>query len=326
MDEDLTRRLRALADTDAPVTVDRAAVLRAGHRRRWARGVATSGVLVALVVGGYPAVAALTPDRTTTPPAGTATATVEPVRAVVDRATGTITIPRWDDAASEQEDWTVLLTARAYFFAGCMADQGFADGWEFTGPVTREPAPGELYPYGAWLADDVRAHGYAFVHDDRRLDLAPEESVASRACQTQLEERGLAVVWSEDPAALQERPQQTDRALTTPEGRALRDQWAACLEQRGVATQVDEPESLVPAGVADAPFDEQVRIGLVDVACKDELDLVQRLGDLDATLDAQWAADHPADVASALAAAEQDTRPAVDRARAYLAEHGVTLP
>ncbi len=323
MDDDLTRRLRALADTDAPVTVDHDAVLRAGHRRRWARAVGTSGALAALVVGGYPAVAALSTDRVATPPAASATA--EPPRAVVDRATGTITVPGWGVPPSTEEDRAVMQTARAFFFAGCMADQGFAEGWEFTGPVTPAPAPGERYPYGAWLADDVRANGYGFARSGA-LDLPPAEAEAWDVCEARLETTGLSgaveVTLDKHEGALR----QTERALLTDEGRSLHDAWAACLAESGVAAVADDPESLVPAGAAEAPFDEQVRIGLVDVACKDRLDLVQRLADIDAALAAQFAADHREEIAAELAEAERRDRPVVDRARAYLAEHGVTMP
>lgn len=322
MDQDLTTRLRALADADVPVAVDRAGVLRAGHRSRRVRGAAW-GALAVVVAAGLPALAGLGPGRASVAPAAPSP-TAAP-RAVVDRATGTITVPRWSDPPDARRDQAVLQTARAHVRAGCMADRGFAAGWEFTGPVAPEAAPGELRPYGAWLASDVRQNGYAFVHDDRSLDLGTQEAAAWAECEDLLTAQGLARTPAGDRDAAEPDVPQQPGLLTTPEGAALRAEWAACLAESGLAASTDDPESLVPAGAADAPFDEQVRIGLVDVACKDRLDLVQRLADLDAALSARYAQEHPEAVAAWRADVERD-RPVIERAREHLQRHGVTMP
>lgn len=322
MDEDLTTRLRALADADVPVAVDRAGVLRAGHRSRRARGAAW-GALAVVVAAALPTLAGLGPGRASVAPAAPS-ATPAP-RAVVDRAAGTITIPRWSDPPELRQDDAVLQTARAHVYAGCMAERGFATGWEFTGPVTPEPAPAEVRPYGAWLASDVRQNGYAFVHDDRSLDLGPLEAAAWAECEEVLTAQGLAPTPADGRGAAGADVPPPPDVLTTPEGAALRAEWAACLAESGLSASTDDRESLVPAGAADVPFDEQVRIGLVDVACKDRLDLVQRLADLDAALSARYADEHPQAVAAWRASVERD-RPAVERAREYLESHGVTMP
>lgn len=323
MDEDLTTRLRALADADVPVAVDRDGVLRAGHRSRRARGAAWSALAVVVAVG-LPTLAGLGPERAAVTPAAPSVTPAAP-RGVVDREAGTITVPRWSDPPELRKDEAVWQTARAHVRAGCMADRGFATGWEFTGPVTPEAAPAELRPYGAWLASDVRQNGYAFVHDDRGLDLGPQEAAAWAECEDLLTVHGLARTPGGGPGAAGPYVPSQPGVLTTPEGAALRAQWAACLAESGLSASADDRESLVPAGAVDAPSDEQVRIGLVDVACKDRLDLVQRLADLDAALSARFAAEHPEAVAAWRAEVERD-RPVIERAREYLERHGVTMP
>lgn len=325
MDEDLLRtRLRRLADVDPPVTVDRAGVLRAGRRRRVARSVGAGAAVLTLVVGAYPAVTALLPDRAAVLPAGPSPTTGSPApRAVVDREAGTITLPG-DGPTTDPADASVLATARAHFLSVCMAERGYAEEWAFDGPVVPEVQPSRRVPYGVWRESDVRATGYGHVVHSPGRELIEPELGSVVECEAALVAAGLAVdeedlraLAAQDGAGLRE----WQPALLTGEGRALREQWSRCLAESGVVAG-DDPESMIPEGVLDAPFDEQVRVGLLDVACKERLDLVQRMADLDA------AARGPVQEQDLEAAASfrRLEEPVVARARAYLAGQGIVVP
>ncbi|WP_309133418.1 hypothetical protein [Cellulomonas sp.] len=326
MDEDLLRgRLRGLADVDAPVSVDRAAVIRVGRRRRWTRTLGPAAAVLVLAVAAYPAVAALTPDRSAVSPAGPTPAVTTPApRAVVDRAAGTITLPV-DGLRSPRDELVTTQTAQRHFLSTCMTERGFGEHWAFDGPVEPAVPPGSTAPYGVWRESDVRATGYQHAAGtDAGRSLEGDEAVASRQCEGEMVAAGLAVDVDRVTALAEEhRAGGWIRALGTDEGGALRDRWVRCLAEAGVAAPVaDDPESMVPEGILEAPFDEQVRVGLLDVACKDRLDLVQRLADLDAAAQAAYLER----TAEFQAAVRRLDAPVVDRARQYLVEHGVTAP
>lgn len=329
MDEDaLLERLRGLGRGEVPVAVDRAGVLRAGRRRRVARTAGTAAAVLALVVGVYPSVAALRADGPPVRPAApTTTTTASPApRALVDREAGTITLPV-DAVRRPVEEQTVMDTAQAHFRSTCMAGRGYADLWPFTGPVVPAPQPSRSTPYGVWRESDVRATGYGHAASARGgRDLPDDEAGAVRECEAEMAAAGLAVPDRVFWALVEEHDAGgwTD-ALSTDEGRALRAEWARCLTDAGAPAPPPEESdapAMIPEGVLDAPLEEQVRVGLIDVACKDRLDLVQRLADIDAAQEAGYLE------------RTQGYRAELDRledavlaqARRYLTEHGITVP
>ncbi|WP_250445644.1 hypothetical protein [Actinotalea sp. C106] len=329
MDDDVIRdRLRGLADVQPPVTVDRVGVLRAGRRRRLARAAGAVGVVVVLAVGAYPAVAALAPDHEPVAPAvPSPNETVTPVpRALVDREAGTITMPM-DELDLEPHDRAAGQNAHRHFMSRCMEDQGFSDLWEFDGPLPVQDSPSRKQPYGVWRSSDVRDEGYrpllehvAYAEDGRQL--GDEEVDAIAECESALVDAGLGL----DLDALDEVARAPGSlgwgsGLDTDEGRAIYSEWKRCLTESGVRPP-ELDHGWLPEDVLDAPLDEQVRIGLVDVTCKESLDLVQRMGDLDA---AEQAADlaRNGEYYAAQRAMELE---ALEKQRAYLEEHGITVP
>ncbi|MCL3862519.1 hypothetical protein [Actinotalea sp. K2] len=326
MDDDAIRdRLRRLGEVEPPVSVDRAGVLRAGRRRRLARRVGTTGLVLALAAGAYPAVAALTPDRAPAPPAAPTPAetVAPPPRAIVDRAAGTITLPI-DQTGLTPDDWDVSTTMYRHFVSACMEDGGFDDLWWLEGPAV-EPPPWVNLPYGVWRTSDVRENGYGvlverLVQSESPRELDDAEFDALMACESALVDAGLAVDESdlvEEHGALGG----FTPAEGTSEGRSIREEWRQCLADAGVEPPPQDADWL-PEGVRDAPFEEQVRIGLIDVACKERLDIIQRMGDRDAAQQAAYL-EKTAEYRSALRSAEAAT---LDRAREYLEEHGISIP
>ncbi|MBO1751466.1 hypothetical protein J4G33_06575 [Actinotalea sp. BY-33] len=301
--EQFGRHLRSLADPVPAIAVDPDAILRSGRRRRVLRAGGTTVVTVLAVGGLAVGVVALpggstpegdqtvVPAGTTVPtdPAPAASPEIPPV--VVDHATGTVTLPL-DELTRSARDEAVIQAAAELVTATCMAEAGFGEYWEFAGVVmpTGPEDHGIDSPYGVWLADEVREHGYegtrsALDSPRRGLPLDAPAREALEGCHRAPLEAGLF----SDQSVADEWDAVAPRGVTptgyTEEARAIVEEWAACLRENDVDPPAQDGDRIpvgVPEGALGAPFEEQVRIGLIDVACKDRVDLVRRLAEIDA--------------------------------------------
>lgn len=336
-DDDFTRRLRDVAATAPRVTVDRSAVLAAGRRRRLARaGGVTVGTLVlvlavALGVSALPGPgqAALpagpTPGEPTpsvSAPAAGPTADAAPAFPVIDVGAGTVRLPL-DDWLIDEAGEALLQGAADHSADACLEAAGYGEHSSFSGlPPTRRG----FVDYGVWRRADVEARGYQdlvveFDEPVARGDRpAPTEEfyTASRACFGAARDQGLMY----DPADFESlAPEGWTSALSTDAGRAVAAEWAACLADQGVATPSLGDGGMIPVGVLDAPLDEQVRVGLLDVACKEQLGVVRRLAEIDTEQQLAYI-ERARPYLEALRPVQQD---ALAKARAYLTEAGVEV-
>ncbi|MFS0699763.1 hypothetical protein AB6N24_07290 [Cellulomonas sp. 179-A 4D5 NHS] len=338
-DDAFTRHLRDVAATAPRVAVDHRAVLASARRHRLARaGGVTVGTLVlvlavALGVSALPGPgeAALpagpTPGGTTVPapsPTPGSSASAAPADAVIiDLDAGTVRLPL-DDWLIDESEEAILLAAQLHSAHRCLEAAGYG---EYSSSSTGLPPvrPG-FRDYGVWVRADVEARGYQDLVETFDEQGAggngsppPEEFFpASRACFAAALDQGL----SYDPSDFESlAPEGWTSALRTDEGRAVVAEWAACLAEQGVATPPVDDGVMVPTGVLDAPLDEQVRVGLLDVACKEQLDVVGRLAGLDAAAQLAYI-ERARPYLEALRPVQQA---ALAKARAYLEEAGVEV-
>lgn len=337
-DDAFTRHLRDVAATAPRVTVDRRAVLVSGRRRRLARaGGVTVGTLVlvlavALGVSALPGPgqAALpagpTPGETTapaSPPVAGPTPDAAPAFPVIDVGAGTVRRPL-DDWLLDEAELALLTAATEHSADACLDAAGYGEHSTFDGlpPVRRG-----FVDYGVWRSADVEARGYQDLVE--RFDEpaaagdrpAPTEEffAASRACFGAALENGLTY----DPSDFESlAPEGWTSALRTDAGRAVADEWGACLADQGVATAPVDDGVMVPVGILDAPLDEQVRVGLLDVACKEQLDVVRRLAEIDTEQQLAYV-ERARPYLEALRPVQQA---ALAKARAYLTGAGVEIP
>jgi hypothetical protein len=186
----------------------------------------------------------------------------------------------------------VLSAAQDLVVATCMADAGFGEYYEFDESALSVGLRdhGINSSYGVWMADEVREHGYAgtsIVPDSDRqgLPLTAAAEEALEGCNRAPLEAGLVHDQSVSDEWDAIAPAGVTPTGETEEARAVVEQWVACLRENGVAPPEKDGDRIplgVPAGALDASFEEQVRVGLIDVACKEGLDVVQRLADIDA--------------------------------------------
>ncbi len=306
MSDDVLDRMRAAAADTPRVTVDRGAVLRAGRRRRVARVAGGAGLSVALVAATITGVAALAPDGPAGPvgaddsPTGSPSPTpgaydeaygpVEVVAGVaeVDAEAGTIVLPL-DAYRLSADDWDVIDAAQDVFLDACFEDAGYGEYYEPGEALWQSSArhAQEAHRYGVWQADDVRERGYAGLletwatpeEEVSGLPFTDEMAAASRGCYRAMLDAGLSY---EPETTTADAPLGVPPVTLMPEADEALAAWVGCLDDAGVAAALDDSGVLAPPGVWAEPFDEQVRIGLIDVQCKAETDLVQRLADVEA--------------------------------------------
>lgn len=291
-DDAFLTRLRTLADDTPDVPLDRDRVLHLGRRRRarLATGVATLTV-AGLALASTGVAALVQRDGGSALPAGpTASAAPSPSaspdpspgqevpHAVIDPVAGTIGLPLdewiWSPAEQATSETAVELAA-----AQCMAAQGLGEEFVFGGPMPVQP---DRLTYGVWQREVVEATGYgSLVPDDDRPGTGLRGD--DPRVQTQRDCYAAAfATYSYDPETFQNvAPTGVESPAYLPAGQALLAEWAACIAEEGVAPPA-ELTWPVPEGATTMPMAEQVRVGLIDVGCKEELDFVQRYADVDA--------------------------------------------
>ena len=223
-----------------------------------------------------------------------------------------------------QHDLDIMMSAWDLARSRCMADAGYADNFVFA--VTRTAQPDTSRIYGIWDPEDLRQHGYAGPalnpDDGEGSEIhvsTPAVDAAMQACADQVRPMGFIF----EPTSFDDiKPAVgAESAVYTPEGQAVIAEWTACLEAHDVAAP-DEEGSLQPAGMLSMSLPEQVRIGLIDIDCKESTDLRQRLADIDAGTQQAYLDSAPEYVAAYQTTAEL----ALATSRAYLAEAGIDMP
>ncbi|GAA3218730.1 hypothetical protein ACFP63_08225 [Oerskovia jenensis] len=331
-DEDFVVRLRAVSQHAPDLTVDHATVLRSGRRRRSARATTTTLGVGALCGGLVAGALALVPSppretpvvpatsTTTTSPEPAESAAEEPARAIVDEDAGTITtaLDGWFVSAEERAE---MDTARDVFVARCMTAAGYEDLVQLVGPVPAEKSS-DGAEFGLWRHGSLATNGYTQepVQSPNRFRARVEDEAAleqQRSCFGQVIAAGL----SYDPGQFEaSAPAGLTPATSTPEGIGVIDEWKQCLTERGVQAPGTD-EGMVPPGVRDASPEEVIRIGEIDLACKDELGVVQRLADIQAADEAEYIARNR-DYLELRRPVEQA---ALEVSRAYLQEQGMSM-
>jgi hypothetical protein len=198
-------------------------------------------------------------------------------------------IERYDLSLTENG---IFITANDLAMARCMKDAGFADSFPFVD--RRNPAVDTDWRYGVWVRSQVARYGYGQVPPSPRGKLlralnakgfTPAAGEAYQACLPKLKQQGLMLPdLPDDTAGGPDAPKVLDGAdpLDSDAAKAVVKEWTDCLRSRGVSPPAGDARWF-PAGVTSAPLEEQIRVGLIDVGCKEEHRTVQRLADIEAS-------------------------------------------
>lgn len=205
-------------------------------------------------------------------------------RAEVVRETGSITTPydAYWYSASELAD---LQSAESLAIFLCAEQKGVVGGtWEPYEPIEIDP---RVRTYGIWVRKLVEE--YAYQLPPMTPPPPPNNSVEG-ATDIYLEcvnegpeaERWVLPTMPSAMFLAAELTAASDQVFLSTEGLATQSDWESCIEEAGLQRDHSQSAPWAIIGADDAVTEETLRIALADVTCKEQVDYVERLADLDA--------------------------------------------
>lgn len=173
-----------------------------------------------------------------------------------------------------------LLSARSLAINLCASEEGFVSEWR---PV--EPVAFGDRRFGVWVRESVERWGYGLPQPAEEpwannsileaMDVYEECNNSEDAQRFQFEAVQPGFDYGAEVAGL------SDAALESDAAAVVFDEWGECIEAQGL-----EREESAPWGVAGTNIDvteENIRIALIDVGCKDSTNYIQRIANIRAS-------------------------------------------
>lgn len=239
-------------------------------------------------------------------------------KAVVDATTGSIVLPI-DAYFLTPTERTEIGNARALAMSLCAEQKGVTVPWEAKPPLQETSRR-----YGVWVMEEVQRFGYAVP--DEIIPTAPPPDASGTI------DDSLAVFEecnSSDPAVVALRYEQirpgfdvsrldgiSAAALGTPDANEVFSEWETCLHAAGLQRDT----SISPFAIQGATLDiseANVRIAVLDVQCKEQTNFVQRLADIEASIQGPIVTEHE----SELLEMRSEYEAVLDEARSFVATH-----
>jgi hypothetical protein len=242
------------------------------------------------------------------------------VHAETDARSGKIVMPvdKYQFTRDEDAEFT---TANDLAVSRCMKNAGQGQFFPFID--RRHPVVAVDWRYGVWVKSQVARYGYQRLPQTDRekkllqyngIKLTPAAQVTYQHCISVVQQLGLRLPVPDDDE-FSNGGVAVKSVTDTAAGRAVIAAWVKCLTDQGVsAPTVPQGTDWFPRGITDAPLQEQIRVGLIDVDCKEKLGTIQRLADIDAQQEESWVEAHEAQ----LVEQRQQYQATLDRARRYL--------
>jgi hypothetical protein len=210
--------------------------------------------------------------------------------AQVDPTSGVIVLPL-DSYNLTSAERGIFQTANDLATYRCMKDSGFGRYDPFID--RRDPRPEIDRTFGVWVKASVARYGYRPVPPSQRerdlmrlnqQQMPAQVDKAFRDCIPQVRRLGLVLPPGVDvangPSVGNGGP------LDSAAAKAVIEKWTQCLQAAGVPAPDALNDDWVPPGLLDAPLQQQIRVGLIDVDCKQRLGTIQALADIEARR--QW--------------------------------------
>lgn len=221
--------------------------------------------------------------------------------ASVDEDAGTIALPA-DQFFLTEAELDEVVSASGVAMINCLEAAGI-ESVEGRGRVIPDNDMSRVY--GLWRMADAEQYGYITPESDEKLEalarnsrgggeMSEAELAARHECATTPE---LIRFQNPYPKAdwVSELSAASSAAESSVEWQAVISEWEECLADAGVEV---EPGALTPTGLDYTAIDRRevtesdVRIAVADVTCKHDVDLIQRLADLEAAAQSPVIAQH----------------------------------
>ncbi|NCT91881.1 hypothetical protein GXB85_13095 [Cellulomonas sp. APG4] len=177
--------------------------------------------------------------------------------------------------------------------------------------------------YGVWFEPEAERYGYGLPVAEPPSEATPALSDAQLAeieeCATEDEVvrafnfEGIRPGFDYAEAMT---GRLSDDAFATSEGRQVFAEWEECLAEHGLQRNPSVSPTNI-RGTSLEPSEQNIRVALLDVSCKAEVDFVARLAAIEAELQAPVIAEHLRE----LEEWRQEYDTALDAARTYLREN-----
>jgi len=241
-----------------------------------------------------------------------------------------------DEYAPAPEDEVVMTHARLAILRSCLQPKGFNG---VKPPEQSAQDTVEDRPYGLWLVDRARAHGFDMPPPPQAEDRTPPPSgwsdevdpafnQAYDSCAAEIKDQMVQVsspaTSDQGSVSMNIRMQARSLASQSEPWKAAFREWQQCLRAAGLTPpgQNDgwtSEESRALAGTRESAdtAQEGIRIAVIEATCNEQTQLTQTLGDIEAGYQATLIRQNEA------ALTEESTTHAarLDAARAYLASH-----
>lgn len=213
------------------------------------------------------------------------------LKALVDEVSGTIALPADEFMLSEAEVRDVY-SAHHVAMIDCLQAVGI-ESVEKRGRLIPDNDMSRVY--GLWRMADAERYGYIIPESDEKLaalarnseggsGISDAEMAARHECAKTPELVRFENPWPQG-VWVKELSSARRAVRSSEEWNAVMADWETCLTTQGLDA---EPDGIVPIGVDhDAVSrgevtENDVRIAVADVTCKNEVDFIQRLADLEA--------------------------------------------
>ncbi|WP_271395884.1 hypothetical protein [Neomicrococcus lactis] len=241
----------------------------------------------------------------------------ESVTATLNAETMQIGFPV-DAYGMSAEDRQIVGHAEAILIDRCMSAEGFGNPYLAYYQRDRGSEQFPDWRYGVWNAPYVAKNGIGKRGNEVDETKLPEAQLSalvncSRANTLRIIDDS-EVVQGEPPTVLFTASLRGFEAATSgDEGRKIRAEWVACLESVGFRPMPDERSMLVQvSGPEDS--EEFLTAIVADAKCKDQLNTVQRLADIDANQQQAYLEQHEAEAI----ASKDEAKAVVERAQALI--------
>ncbi|WP_156887437.1 hypothetical protein [Propionicicella superfundia] len=148
----------------------------------------------------------------------------------------------------------------------------------------------EMRVWGVWNVERARRNGFAMEGDRPEPTVSPEHEEARLTCweASQADRDELLAGWTDEMEAKSTEVlfRAHDAAEGTDEFRRARSEYDECLRGAGLRPRADGwgSERTYASGPSGSPTAEEIRVAVIEAQCNVDLNITQRMGDLEASL------------------------------------------
>lgn len=201
-----------------------------------------------------------------------------------------VIVPTTEYSVSPELQQKMLITD-ALMMRPCIKEHGFVE------PMPKANAIGEMRIWGLWSVDSARKHGQHLANEPSSLSFpkAPEYGKAREVCWPSIREEQDSLYGSQldslNSKATEINFRAHDTAKNTTDYKQAKDEYNNCLREKGLKPNDDmdiwgSTDNGFDVDATKYPSSEETRTAVAEAQCNSDLNITQRMGDLEASIQA----------------------------------------